>query len=123
MVRRSTRVVGNDAELLALRFLRSAGLQPITRNYHCRLGEIDLVMRDGDCIVFVEVRYRSARSLSPAALTVDARKQQRLCRTADLFLTTRPDLADCKARFDVVGIDRAEDGEASIEWLQDAFWP
>ena len=78
-------------------------------------------MMDDDCIVFVEVRFRSARSLSRAALTVDATKQRKLLRTADLFLSTRPSLVGHKARFDVVGIDESPDGRRSVEWVRDAF--
>ena len=123
MVRRDTRSLGNDAERLAYRFLRDQGLKPFARNFRCRLGEIDLVMLDEDCVVFVEVRFRSASSFSRAALTVDATKQRKLTRAADLFMSARPGLADRKARFDVVGIDEKSDGRKNVEWLQDAFWP
>ena len=80
-------------------------------------------MMDDDCVVFVEVRFRSAHSLSNAALTVDAAKQRKLLRTADLFLSSRPSLCGCKARFDVVGIDESLDGRRSVEWVRDAFLP
>lgn len=94
----------------------------MTRNYRCRLGEIDLIMRDRDCLVFVEVRFRSAQRFVAAALTVDERKQQKIARAAELFLSSRPALATSNTRFDVVGIDRDASGSISVEWLRDAFW-
>lgn len=80
-------------------------------------------MRDGDCMVFVEVRYRGRKRLARASLTVDTRKQKKLIRTAALFLSARPQFADCPVRFDVVAIDADADGGASIEWIRDAFRP
>ena len=71
MVRADTRTLGDHAEQFVLGFLKNKGLRPVTRNYRCRHGEVDLIMLDGDCLVFVEVRYRSSRSFAQAALTVD----------------------------------------------------
>jgi putative endonuclease len=78
-------------------------------------------MLDGDCLVFVEVRYRSGRSFAPAALTVDDRKQRKLARAAEMFLATRREYAGSPARFDVVGVDHDTDGNITLEWLRDAF--
>lgn len=75
-------------------------------------------MLDDDCLVFVEVRYRGGRRISPASLTVDARKQRKLIRAAAMYLAYRSRFADCKVRFDVAAID----GE-SMQWLRDAFRP
>ena len=80
-------------------------------------------MLDGDCLVFVEVRFRSARSLTRAALTVDNHKQRKLALAAELFLASRRAYSGNSARFDVVGIDRDADGHATVEWLRDAFSP
>jgi putative endonuclease len=91
------------------------------RNYRCRHGEVDLIMLDRDCLVFVEVRFRSDRSYTRAALTVDNRKQRKLARTAEMFLATRRSYAAHPARFDVIGVDRDADGLTTVEWLQDAF--
>ena len=79
-------------------------------------------MQDSDCLVFVEVRFRSANRLAPSVLTVDKRKQQKLARAAEIYLSRHPALADSKMRFDVVGIDGDVDGAARVEWLRDAFW-
>lgn len=121
MVRRDSRALGNAIEQFACRYLQDRGLKPVARNYRCRIGEIDLVMRDDDCLVFIEVRYRSANAFSSAALTVDRRKQNKLLRTAEMFLATRPALAGRRARFDVVGVDAGPDGHQAVEWIRDAF--
>jgi len=79
-------------------------------------------MQDHDCLVFVEVRLRSARRLAPAALTVDTYKQRKLISAAERFLAQH-EAAPCRARFDVIGIDRDADGQMTIAWFRDAFRP
>jgi putative endonuclease len=123
MVRRNTRIVGNAAEQLAYQYLQNRGLRPVERNYRCRLGEIDLIMLDDECLVFVEVRYRSSGGFSSAAATVDRQKQSRLVRTAEMFLAMRPGLTSRTTRFDVVGVDGRANGRHSVEWIRDAFCP
>ena len=122
MVRADTRFVGGQAEQLAFQYLRQKGLLPVTRNYRCRRGEIDLIMLDCDCLVFVEVRFRSGKSFTRAALTVDRQKQRKLSSAAAMFLATRQAYSNHTTRFDVVGIDGDANGGNSIEWLRDAFW-
>ena len=80
-------------------------------------------MRDGDCLVIVEVRYRGSRSLVSAGQTIDRRKQEKLIRTTALFLAWNQRFADCPVRFDVVGIDVDAGDDISIEWMRDAFRP
>lgn len=123
MVRAKTRVVGANAEYLALNFLKQKGLTPIQQNFQCRLGELDLVMLDESCLVIVEVRYRGSNSLVSAGLTIDRRKQQKLIRTTALYLAWNPRYADCTVRFDVIGIDANAKAEIRIEWIRDAFRP
>ena len=86
-------------------------------------GEIDLIALDDSALVFIEVRRRGPRSYSPAAMTVDRRKQQKLIRAAALFTAKRPRYGLCVMRFDVVAIDVNERGAQSIEWFRDAFRP
>lgn len=93
----------------------------LERNYRCRHGEIDLVMLDHGCLVFVEVRFRSMGAFSSAATTVDRRKQNKLIKTAEMYLATRPGCANRTARFDVVGVDGRVGGKPSVEWIRDAF--
>jgi len=123
LVRADTRALGDSAENLAFEFLKQRGLIPLRRNFRCRLGEIDLIMRDQDCLVVIEVRYRNMRSLVDAGQTIDYRKQAKLIRTAALFLAWNESFAAMPMRFDVVGIDANADGEQSINWIRDAFRP
>ena len=80
-------------------------------------------MLDQGCLVFVEVRYRSRGALASAAVTVDRRKQDRLIRTAEMFLATHPRFSTHAARFDVVGVDGRDAGDPTVEWIRDAFNP
>ena len=123
MVRRDARTIGFDAERLADRFLKRKGLTRVARNFRCRIGEIDLIMKEGDCLVFVEVRYRASNRFACARLSVDIHKQRKMIRTAALFLTTRTRYANSVVRFDVVAIDADDRGERNIEWIKDAFRP
>ena len=90
----------------------------MTRNFRCRSGELDLIMRDGEQLVFVEVRSRRHARYGTPAESVTRTKQQRLLRTAALYLQRqRPDLP---CRFDVVAILESG-GEPQVEWIRDAF--
>jgi putative endonuclease len=80
-------------------------------------------MLDDDCLVFVEVRFRSPGTFSRAATTVDRVKQSKLVRTAEMFLAMRPAFSSHKARFDVIGIDGGRNGPQTVEWVRDAFGP
>ena len=123
MVRTANRALGDDAENLAFRYLNQQGLTPVHRNFACRLGELDLIMRDESCLVIVEVRFRNHRSFVPAELTVDRRKQSKIVRTAAMFLAWNERFASMPLRFDVVGIDADAHGKTTIKWLRDAFRP
>jgi putative endonuclease len=107
---------GAAAERLAAAFLARHGLEVVQANYRCRFGEIDLVLRDGDTIVFVEVRLRASDRYGGAAYSVDRRKQARLVAAARLWLAGKKDLP---CRFDVVLMDRLD--ASRIEWIRDAF--
>lgn len=111
---------GRAAEDAALRFLQSQGLALVARNYRCRLGELDLVMRDGTSLVFVEVRARGSDAFGTAAASVVARKQRRLVAAARHYLMTHPQARRLPARFDVVALG-AGDPEASPRWIRAAF--
>ncbi len=112
---------GFKAEQIALSHLKAAGLHLHKKNFRCRVGEVDLIMWDDDCLVIVEVRCRTTARVVPPALTVDGRKQARIARTTSYFLARNPRLADCPVRFDVVGIESAESGPGTIQWIKDAF--
>ena len=121
MARSSNSATGSRWEKVALEHLQSRGLSGISENFHCRMGEIDLVMRDRDCLVFVEVRYRRANRFASAAASVDRRKQRKLLRAAAAFLARHPEFCDLAVRFDVVAFDAASDDQCTLQWLQDAF--
>ncbi len=109
---------GSAAEVLATRFLEGAGLVLVERNVRCRFGEIDIVARDGDCVVFVEVRLRASSRFGGAAASVDAGKQRRLIAAARWYLSRHPRLADHPCRFDVVALAGVD---GPVDWLRDAF--
>lgn len=111
--------LGRAAEDAALRYLLDRGLRPVVRNFRRRGGEIDIIMLDGDCLVFVEVRYRRSAAFTQPGLTVNARKQHKLIRTAALFTATHPRLANRIMRFDIVAIE----GVDTVRWIRDAFRP
>jgi putative endonuclease len=108
---------GRAAEQAAAEFLQARGLVELQRNYRVRGGEIDLVMRDGEHLVFVEVRYRARSDYGGAAASVTAAKQARLALAAQHYLQRSGNLAPC--RFDVVALD----GDAPPQWIRDAFQP
>lgn len=110
---------GPEAELQAQRYLEQQGLATLDKNYRGRRGEIDLVMREGDTPVFVEVRYRKNPSFGSAAESVDMRKQQKIIATANQYLhhNYRTDPPAC--RFDVLAISGK--AQENIDWIRDAF--
>ncbi|NGP52187.1 YraN family protein [Thioalkalivibrio sp. XN8] len=115
-----SRARGTDAEAAALRYLERRGLRLLARNYHCRLGEIDLVMQDDSTLVFVEVRARADARHGGAAASVGPHKQRRLALAARHYLMTHPRAAALPARFDVVAISGPA-GENEPEWIRAAF--
>jgi putative endonuclease len=123
MAQTTTGSVGRSAEERAFRFLCRHGLKPVARNFRTRGGEIDLVMIDGPCLAFIEVRARGQGSFVDACLTVDGRKQAKLIRTASLFLARYPVFRDHPCRFDVVGVCHSADDSGAIDWMRDAFRP
>jgi putative endonuclease len=94
---------GSRSERSAAQFLRHLGYRILEHNFTCELGEIDIIALDGQCVVFVEVRSTEAADPRQAALSVDAKKQQRLTRLALHYLKMRG-LLDCSARIDVLAI-------------------
>ena len=107
---------GADAEALAAAFLEKQGLRVIERNWRCRFGEIDLVLRDGDMIVMVEVRLRTHSAFGGAAASIDRRKQAKLAAAARLYLAEQPDRP---CRFDVILM--SDVGGGDMEWIRNAF--
>jgi putative endonuclease len=109
---------GTAAEDLALHYLEARGLTLVTRNFRCRAGELDLIMRDGEQLVFVEVRSRRHARYGTPAESVTRTKQQRLLRAEALYLQRWH--LDLPCRFDVVAILEPS-GKPQVEWIRDAF--
>lgn len=108
---------GVAAELWASKFLQQHGLQSVAQNFRSRFGEIDLIMRDGAVLVFVEVRLRSNVNFGGAAASIDSRKQQRIIATAQYYLAELKVIPPC--RFDAVLMDDAHG--KNLQWLKNAF--
>lgn len=112
--------LGQQKEQEACRFLLEKGFQLLTQNYHCRHGEIDLILRDRDDIVFVEVRSRSRSDFGHASETINKKKQLKLLKTATHFLQIKGWLYKVNSRFDIVAIQQTINGW-QIEWIKNAF--
>jgi len=107
---------GSKAEDLAATWLQRRGLRLVERNWRCRFGELDLILRDGATLVIAEVRLRSSRRYGGAAASIDRHKQKKLIAAAQLYLCRQP---SSPCRFDVVLMSDAEGGD--IEWIRNAF--
>ena len=108
---------GAKAEAFAAQYLEARGLTVIERNFRRRRGEIDLIARDGDTLVFVEVRLRSRSDYGDAAASITAAKRARWAATAQLYLARFGRTPPC--RFDAVLLDRLQ--PPRIEWLKDVM--
>ena len=98
------KLIGQWAEDYALEYLQTQNLQLIQRNFHSRYGEIDLIMQDGNCLCFIEVRARVETSWASAEESVDLRKQEKTVQTAQIFLQKSPELEHLDCRFDVFAL-------------------
>lgn len=114
------RNTGDAFELAAEQYVQACGADTLARNVRCRYGEIDLVLRDKNSIVFAEVRYRNGSGFGGAAASVGNAKQRRLISAAQFYLQAHPALARMPCRFDVIAISGVI-AQPQIEWLKDAF--
>lgn len=114
------RSLGAAAEDAAHAMLETEGLRTLARNVNYRFGELDLVMRDGDAVVFVEVRYRRDDRFGGGAGSVDFRKRRRIVLAARAWLARQRGLGDAPCRFDVVTVQGPED-HLRIDWIRAAF--
>jgi putative endonuclease len=113
------RQIGQHAEERAARQLRAAGLTLLHRNYRCRLGELDLVARDGATLVVAEVRLRASARFGGAAASITRAKQRRIVLATRHLLARYPSLQRLPVRFDALLVPA--DNEGPIEWLRAAF--
>ena len=116
----ATRDTGRYYEDLARTHLEQAGLRFITANVNYRFGELDLVMREAEALVFVEVRYRKGARFGGGVASVTSAKQRRIARAASAWLATHPRDATRPCRFDVIAISGPET-RPELEWIRNAF--
>ncbi|MBO5302833.1 MAG: YraN family protein [Lachnospiraceae bacterium] len=102
------RGIGTDYEKLAEEYLEAKNYQILEKNFHSRFGEIDIIARDGEYLVFVEVKYRKSADCGNPLEAVDVKKQRRICRTALYYLHKEGYGEDTACRFDVVAFEGEE---------------
>jgi putative endonuclease len=111
---------GLEAEKLAATFLAERGLKLVMQNYHCRFGEIDLIMLEAKTLVFVEVKLRSSTQFGGAAASITPQKQQKMILTAQHYLQQYvKDQSQTACRFDAILMDKTN--KNSIDWIRNAF--
>ena len=111
----TTLAIGKAAEERACQHLITHGLHLLMRNYRLRCGEIDLILRDREHVVFTEVRYRKNQQFGGAIYTVDKQKQRKIIQTAQHYIQRYG--VKLPVRFDVIAIT----GDDEIQWIQNAF--
>jgi len=114
--------IGKLAENAAYDFLLTRGLKPVARNYRAATGEIDIIMRDSNDIVFIEVRYRKNDHFGDGAESITWKKQNKIYKTALHFLLNNSKLNKCNYRFDVIAMSQLNN-QFEIDWIDDAFQP
>jgi putative endonuclease len=116
------RSIGDYYEEQAVQLLCASGLCILTRNFARKTGEIDIIAKEGNCLVFLEVRVRSHSGYAGAAASIDRRKQQRIIRTAHLYLRDHPKWRQSPCRFDVIAFEpRQSAPDLSANWIRSAF--
>ena len=113
-------IAGAAAEDAACAHLLASGCQLLARNVRFRVGELDLVMLDGETLVFVEVRMRRDDRFGGAMSSVDFSKRRKFARAAQTWLSAHPKMALSPCRFDVVAVVPGADG-LNCDWLRNAF--
>jgi len=110
---------GDRAEDLALKYLTKRKFTLEQRNFHCRYGEIDLIMWDQEYLVFIEVRYRASLNYGGALESIDHFKQRKLRRAAEFYLVSTK-RNDCACRFDILCVN-GNLNNPEYEWINNAF--
>lgn len=114
--------IGYAIESRVAKWLQQQGMHVLLRNYRAAVGEIDIIMLDGDYLVFVEVRYRRQARFGSAVESIDWRKQQNIVRTAQHFLRAHKRYHTKSCRFDVVAAQPVgHDDQLQFEWIKHAF--
>ncbi len=115
--------IGNLAEKTACQYLQQQGLQLITNNFRCKVGELDLIMQDNDMMVFVEVRYRQDDHHGNSLESITYAKQCKIIAAARYYLVKNELYEKIQWRFDIVAIDGMHAAnDPKIDWLKNAFF-
>jgi putative endonuclease len=109
---------GKFGEDYALNYLKTQGLILVVRNFTCRVGEIDLIMTDGEYLVFIEVRMRNMTTFAHALESITYTKQRKILKTATFYMQQNKYLGPC--RIDAIGID-TENGQFKLDWVKNAI--
>lgn len=113
-------ILGKQGEMSAAKYLKDKGYTVVTQNYRCTYGEVDIIAKDGETIVFVEVKTRSSKAFGTPLAAVDYRKQQQISKTAFAYIEEQR-LGDLDARFDVISIIKKKGTQVQIDHIIDAF--
>lgn len=111
---------GRWAEQTALDYLQNKKLKFLDKNFRSSFGEIDLIMQEGNIILFIEVRYRSSNHFHTALESISKKKCERIIFTSQQYLTENRNTAHMDCRFDVVVLSGQQE-KPTIEWIKNAF--
>ena len=114
----TTRQTGFAAEDKALDYLSKQGLKLVTRNFNCRVGEIDLIMHDKNYLVFIEVRARASQNFGGGIASITPSKRQKIIKTSSFYMVKHKIADKFPLRFDVISLDSKT---GIITWIKDAF--
>ena len=117
----NTRAKGTHGEQLALMYLVKGGLCLVEQNFNSRCGEIDIIMRDDDEWVFIEVRLRESLEFGGGLESVTRGKQKKLINTAEYYMQKHHNSHFESCRFDIIEIS-GKSNQPRINWIKDAFW-
>jgi putative endonuclease len=120
VVTEARRALGKKGEAVARAFLERRGVRILAANYTCAAGEIDLIGREREAILFIEVKTRTSEAFGPPQLAVHQRKQRQIVRTAQWFLAEQR-MPEVACRFDVLAVTLMSDEPPRIQWVRDAF--
>lgn len=110
------RQVGQSIEEKVCEYLKQNKVEILERNYRCRSGEVDIIAKDSDYLVFIEVKYRSTLKFGSALEAVDIRKRAQICKVFNIYRMQKRLPFNAKVRFDVIGVDNEK-----ISWIKNAF--
>ena len=112
---------GLHYESVARNYLQQQGLSFVQQNFHSRFGEIDLIMQDSDLICFIEVKYRTSSDFGGAAGAITHTKQQKIIKTAQIFMQKFHKFRNHGMRFDALILEKSGD-DMTVNWIPNAFY-